>query len=418
MYDYGVLQHIPPLCKFFDVTNFPFPNSFPFIRALIERGTLQPHELLRFFMVGVGTDEVGIRRIFRALPKEAIDQATQDYRTSYPPNLLARIVHRIPVLRQMFLSGNLATDLDSELSGDSLYDIHQLMHGRPHTASELRQHLEERLRHEQSGHLLRHLNIERLVGVSVERQRMDQDVKRAMRFYEDHQLDHAEAGAAPLRQFEVLAHYARINLDTFRVIKNNIGCGISSLIAATGATLGTLPAVIFHEARYPVIATLAFLGSLGARWLVKSQIIGAAYQQKEKFWDSLYALADGLTLWLGRAAMTVSEFISIAGSRLAVRSGFRAGLRKIVKSIEDRIVHQNRRDYVPCPAELIGPERTEPPQHHLEAFEQWLCSDGRAHAVPSEVSLAVSCGVLRSLVMARAATFPPSAPPLPFTAET
>lgn len=410
MYDYGVLQYLPPLCRFFDVTNFPFPNSFPFIRALIERGTLQPHELLRFFMVGVGTDEVGIRRIFRSLSKEAIDQSEKEYHTSYPPNFLARVVHRIPILRQMFLSGSLASDLDSELSGDSLYDVHQLMRGRPHSAQEVRSQLEERLHHERSGRLLRHLKLERLVGVSIERARMEKDVQRALKFYEEHCLGSAGAESAALRQFEVLAQYARINLDTFRVIKNNIGCGISSLIAATGATLGTLPAVLFHEARYPVIATLAFLGSLGARWFVKSQIIGAAYQQKEKFWDSLYALADGLTLWLGRAAMTVSEFISIAGSRLAVRSGFRAGLRKIVKSIEDRIVHQNRRDYVPCPAELVGPERMEPPQHHLEAFEQWLGSEGRAHAAPSDVSIAISTGVLRSLTLARgASSFAPAA---------
>ena len=293
----------------------------------------------------------------------------------------------------MFLCGDLMSDLDAELTGDSLYDVQCLMRGRPGTTAELRTHLQERLAHEQSGTLLKHLNLEKLVGVGIERQLMEEDIARALQFYDTHRLD-TERAPQMQRQFEVLAQYARMNLDTFRVIKNNIGCGVSSFIATMGATLGTLPAVLLHEARYPVIAGCAFLGSLGARWFVKSQIIGAAYHQKEKWWDSFYALADGLTLWLGRAAMTVSEFISIAGSHLAVRSGFRAGLRKVVKAMEDRIVHQNRRDYVPCPEESLAPERIDSPEHHIEPFEDWLRGPRQDRSPVSDV---VATGIIRGL---------------------
>jgi hypothetical protein len=136
-------------------------------------------------MVGIGTDVEGIYAVLSNRSQSNIRAIEEDYATRYPPGSVVRFLGRLPFIKNFVLTGNLRHDLNVELSGDSEFDVQQMLRGfrDNSSAKQLCAHIYSTLvlreRHETSGILAKWSRLAAMRGDSVIKRRYDEDFAAA-----------------------------------------------------------------------------------------------------------------------------------------------------------------------------------------------------------------------------------------------
>lgn len=362
--DLGLIRFIPGINNICEKHSFPYCNTFPFIHSIIESGDLTEAETIRYFMEGIGSDREGIRLVLKDRTREEIADIESDYEQKYASDRQYRHLRRIPFIKYFFYDGELRKDLKSELSGDDYFDVMQSLEGRPETPSERYQHLKERLKHEEGGVLLKKLPLGILAGDRAVQERMEKDARAALKFYEKNLENNSAPTREQLLRFEVLARYADISFSAYRSTKMAVGEFVSNSFAFIGASAGTIPFFLAH-APYSALVFGAATGSLVLRWLIRTQITGAAYGRDEKIWDVMRAIVDGASLWTLRlGAITLGHFLSQSMSKSIVKSGFKSSLNQTITQVKDRVLRQKKAHH------LMNLETASMPSAPVEPIKQ------------------------------------------------
>jgi hypothetical protein len=335
-------------------------NSYPFIEAIIKNGNLTPAELLRYFMVGVGTDLNGIMAVLNARSTEEIGEISREYALKFPPGRLSRVLGRIPLVRSFILLGDLRHDLKVETSGDSQFDISLLMEGLPtdptdsHLCAAVFSRLQRRYEHEHSGKLLRALKLISLQGDARILKRFVEDYQIAKRYYEENILGKESPSTDRVTRFLALAKIAEIQANTFRYSKVSVAGLILNSLSFVGATTGAAALIMLSSVSYFEIALGSFIGSMCWRLTSGRFLLGQGFGKNDLMFQFARAVVDGASFFLARfGLMTLGRFLGAQLSKGVVKSGFKSGLGKFIKTVEDKIKHQDKARHVLGPNSSI-----------------------------------------------------------------
>jgi hypothetical protein len=353
--DYFFLSNVPVVARALEHLHWPSMNSYPFLESIVLNGELSPAELLRYFMVGVGTDIEGIYAVLSDCTKKEIEAIESEYARRYAPGRVARFILGLPLIRDMFLNGDLRHDLKVELSGDHEFDISMYMEGLPEGSDErvmcktLLDRLIRRFRHEQSGPLMRLRNgiLSHLRGDGRVVKQFMSDYVRAVDYYRDN-IEHATTlSAAHIKRFSTLVRIAETQADAYREAKVAISNLVLNSGAAIGATLGATSVILISALPWWSGPFAAGLGSLTWRWVQGRLVLGKGFGTTDATFQALRAFIDGasmFTIKLGVA--TLSGLLGRQLSSAAAKGGFKTSLHKFIKKLEDGIKRQNKARHV------------------------------------------------------------------------
>ncbi len=353
--DYFFLAKIPGVARVLEKLHWPCMNSYPFLESIVTNGGLSPAELLRYFMVGIGTDIEGIYAVLSDCTKPEIEQIVDEYARRYAPGRIATFLSKVPLARDLILNGDLRHDLKVELSGDHEFDISIYMEGLPEGSDEklmcktLLERLMRRFRHEQSGPLMRLRNglLSHLRGDGRVVKQFMSDYLRAVDYYRDN-IEHATTLSADhIRRFSTLVRLAETQADAYREAKVAISNLVLNSGAAIGATLGATSVILISALPWWSGPLAAGLGSLSWRWLQGRLVLGKGFGTTDATFQALRAFIDGasmFTIKLGVA--TLSGLLGRQLSSAAAKGGFKTSLHRFIKKIEDSIKRQNKARHV------------------------------------------------------------------------
>jgi hypothetical protein len=292
-------------------------DHYYLMARLVTKGQLSPAEYLRDCMIGLGTDEDGIRRVLKGKSAADLTAIEKDYAKfrrydfadgfSLKPLTMAR--HLLASLVALgngrsikealkirsLTSRSLGDDLRHELAGEDWRDIKELLKGAPRTPLERFAILSSRYEYERSGRLNRLIDKFTREGAA-----MDRDFARLKKFYEEKILDKSPSHA-DLQRFETLMRYTENAFDSFRGTKHSIAFTGANLFSAGTSTVATLLVMTLNQ---PLIVAMVATGlaSLAGRVLVKWGLNSEGYGREEFAADLGLSVIDGATLAVGKIA--------------------------------------------------------------------------------------------------------------------
>lgn len=351
--DYLFLSAFPRLCRYLDRVWWPTTGSLPFIESVVRNGKLAPAELLRYFMVGIGTDIEGIYAVLSNRSQSNVQAIEQDYAKRYPPGAITRVLGRLPLIKNFVLTGYLRHDLKVELSGDSEFDVTQMLRGFPDNSSpkQLCEHVYSTLvlrkQHETSGILARWSRLAAMRGDSVIKKRYDDDFAAAADYFQKHIAPTVNPSLECVVRFLTLARLTDIHANSFRETKNLLGEVALNSGAFVGVLLGTSAVLALATFSYPIVATASFLGSLAWRLTVGRCVLGRGFGRGEVMFQSARAFIDGVSIFTVRLGVaTLGQFIGGQLSKSAAKGGFKTGFNKMIRSMENRVRRQDKARHV------------------------------------------------------------------------
>jgi hypothetical protein len=351
--DYLFLSAFPKLCAYLDRVWWPTTGSLPFVESLVRHGRLAPAELLRYFMVGVGTDIEGIYAVLSNRSQSDIRLIEEDYANRYPPGAITRFLGRVPFFKNFVLTGNLRHDLNVELSGDSEFDVQQMLRGfrDNSTPKQLCAHVYSTLvlreRHETSGILAKWSRLAALRGDSVIKKRYEEDFVAADKYFKKHIAPSKNPSVECVVRFLTLARLTDVHANSFRETKNLLGEVFLNSGAFVGVVLGTSAVLALATFSYPIVATASFLGSLTWRLTVGRCVLGRGFGRGEVMFQSARAFVDGVSIFTVRVGVaTLGQFIGGQLSKSAAKGGFKTGFNKMIRSMENRVRRQDKARHV------------------------------------------------------------------------
>lgn len=351
--DYLFLSAFPRLCEKLDRVWWPTTGSYPFIESVVLNGRLSSAELVRYFMVGLGTDVEGIYAVLSNRSQSSIASIEKEYASRYPPGVLSRTLGRIPVLKHFVLLGEIRHDLNVELSGDSEFDVQQMLNGFRDNASlkQLSAHiyatLVARKQHETSGLLARWSRMAALRGDSVIKRRYDEDYEAAVNYFKQHIASCRSPSVNTVVRFLTLARLADIHANSFRETKNLLGDVFLNSGAFVGVILGTTAVLALAAFSYPIVATASFIGSLTWRLTVGRFVLGRGFGRGEIIFQGARAFIDGVSIFTVQlGAATLGQFIGGQLSSSAAKGGFKTSFNKMIRSMENRVRRQDKARHI------------------------------------------------------------------------
>lgn len=251
---------------------------------LVRNGRVSWSKLLFFCVVGVGTDEDGLRELFEEITVEELELARKEFRVLWES--------RAPWYERPFpnLFGNLETRIWLETGGDSWFDLKEYFITEQNRSRELHDRLFDLHRHEQSGLLLKRLDVLSRTGSL-----MNRDAKAVRAFYESHKNDLSGNAAVRLR-FNGLIRYAELDCELFRAVKHHMGNHGTNLIATAAVALAVF-ALTSQKLDLVTVMTCTGLVSIGCRIVLKTMLKGRGYHRGEVGADIFFGVFDGLTLF-------------------------------------------------------------------------------------------------------------------------
>lgn len=358
--DYHVLASMPAVCRVLEHLWWPCMNSYPFIDAIIKNGNLTPAELLRYFMVGVGTDIEGIMAVLEGRSTEEIEEICREYAEKFPPGRISRMLGKVPIIRSFILLGDLRHDLKVETSGDSEFDVSLLMEGLPTNPTDTQlcaaifSRLERRFTHEQSGKLLGALKLVSLQGDSKILKRFIDDFHIAKTYYDENIIKNPSPTTDQVTRFLALAKIAEIQANTFRFSKTSVAGLVLNSLSFVGATTGAVALIMLSSVSYFEIAFGSFLGSMCWRMTNGKFLLGQGFGKNDLMFQFARAVVDGASFFLARfGLMTLGRFLGTQLSKGVVKSGFKSGLGRFIKTVENKIKHQDKARHVLGPNSSI-----------------------------------------------------------------
>jgi hypothetical protein len=350
--DYFFLSKFPPVCTLLEPLYWPCMNSYPFLESIVLNGKLSPAELLRYFMVGIGTDIEGIYAVLSDCTKAEIEAIEAEYSQRYPPGRITRFLKKVPVIREGILMGELRHDLKVELSGDHEFDITVYMEGLPDTSDEkmmcmtLLRRLERRFQHEQSGQLMKHGLLSHLRGDGRVRKQFVADFNNAKRYYHDN-IEYATCITADqIKRFSTLVRLAEVQADAYREAKVAVSNLVLNSGAAIGATVGATCVIMISALPWWSGPIAAGLGSLTWRWVQGRLVLGKGFGRTDATFQAVRAFGDGASMFTVKLGATLSGLLGRQLSSAATKGGFKTSLNKFIKKIEDGIKRQNKARHV------------------------------------------------------------------------
>jgi hypothetical protein len=351
--DYSILSTLPGVCRALDRSWWPITGSYPFVVSAVRSGGLAPAELLRYFMVGLGTDVEGIYAVLSNRSYSDIRAIEHDYAKRYPPGSVIRWLGRVPLIRNFILTGDLRKDLDVELSGDSEFDVQQMLLGfRDNlTPKQLCVHvfssLVLRRYHETSGIFAKWSRLASVRGDSFVKRRYDADFRAAEEYFNAEIAPVQKPTTACVVRFLFLARLTEIQATSFRETKNLLGDLLLNSGAVLGVVLSTAAVLSLATFSYPIVATASFVGSLAWRLAMGRCILGRGFGKGEIIFQAARALIDGLTIFTVRTGLvTLGQFIGGQLSKTAAKGGFKTGFNSMIKKMEGRVRRQDKARHV------------------------------------------------------------------------
>jgi hypothetical protein len=288
-------------------------NDLAKAKILMEKGKLSEAQQLKFAMEGAGTDEDAVRNALQGKTREEIAKIRTDYRKETGRELTA--------------------DLASELTGRERFDASQALKGKPTTAQEAVQRLNEAHQFERGGE-------GNSFGRSVvdlfsdHGQRLDHNVNRANHSLERYEQLRAEGrteeAAAEKARLDQLVGYSQSDVESVREAKDSAG-DVAGTVAATAAGVAVI-AVTAGTATPLVAAGLAAAAGGTSRVLVAGAIQGDGYGLEQGVSDFGRGAIDGGTAIIGAgtgkvATRAVSEAAEGVARNRILTTGVRQGIR-------------------------------------------------------------------------------------------
>ena len=361
--DYGFLHKLPLICRWLDKTPFPNNSSYPFIRKIIRDGRLTEAEMLRYFIEGLGSDAEGIRTVLRDRPKSEIDRISAAYAELYPIGKQTRFFRQIPLIRRFLRSGDLRTDILSELSGKDRFDVAAMLNGAPDTPAAIISLIRDRLEYERGRGIIRWLLESRLTPKRYRyalASAKDDSVRAERLFAHQEKSPQELAFGAQLRSFQVI-RLAEHGLEQIRLLKLKLSRIVAKVATWGGALAGGALAFQLHDPAAVMVLGGALIGKIGSRWLIRRSIERAHYSLEDGFWDVTRDCIDSAGFFFfatGRLGAAVFSVIGkIAGetiSKKLVRQGMKLSLGRAMGSIESFFRHQQRLSKIVCATKSLG----------------------------------------------------------------
>ncbi len=347
--DFGLLSRSPLLCSFLEKLWWPYTNSYPFVESLIRHGELKSHELLRYFMLGIGTDVRGIYAVLSNRTHREIECISSAYAEHYPPGPIARVLGKVPIVRNYMLLGDLRHDLRVELSGDHEFDISLFCEGLPDTRNErlicatMYDHLIRRYEHERGGLLMRNGLLTAIRGDRMVLNNLERDYNRAISFYQHHIEKHDQVAPEVIKRFCTLARLVQVQADAYREAKVSLGSLILNSGAFIGATLGATATLLFTSFSLWTAAPASACGSLLWRWAHGRLLLGNGFGRTDATFQMIRAFVDGASIFTMRAGVTsLGTFLGNKLTSGVAKSGFKTSLHRFIQSLEERVGHQDK----------------------------------------------------------------------------
>jgi hypothetical protein len=352
--DYPFVHVIPSVSRFLEHFTWPFTNSYPFLKTLVDTGDIPAHQRVRYYLLGLGTDVDGIYAEIEDLTvnqKNALSAAYRDeYWRPWSP-----LVARIPIINQFVLIGDLRHDLKVELSGDHEFDIGVHLEGLPTYGNDrelcetLMNRVRRRFDHEFSGKLVRMrdgaLNHLRGDGAIVRMFRRDH--LNVVHFYREHIEGRERLEPEHIQRFCTLVKLFEIQADAYREAKIALSGIVLNSGAALGATVGASLSVFIAHWHWSMTMLAAGSGSLLWRWAQGTAILGRGFGKTDATFQAMRAFVDGASMFMVRlGAITLSSFLGRQLSGSAVKGTFKTSLNKLFQNIEQRITRQNKAQHL------------------------------------------------------------------------
>jgi len=320
---------------------------------VVRNGKLSLEDFFRYLLVGIGTDVEGIYAVLSNRSQSNIRAIEEDYERRYPAGPLTSFLGRVPFIKNFVLTGNLRHDLNVELSGDSEFDVKQMLRGfRDHsTPKQLCAHIYSTLvlrkNHETSGILAKWTRLAAMRGDSVVKRRYDQDFAAAEEYFKKHIAPSKHPPVECVVRFLTLARLTDIHANSFRETKNLLGDVFLNSGAFVGVVLGTTAVLALATFSYPIVATASFVGSLAWRLTIGRCVMGRGFGRGEVMFQSARAFIDGVSIFTVRVGVaTLGQFIGGQLSKSAAKGGFKTGFNKMIKSMENRVRRQDKARHV------------------------------------------------------------------------
>jgi hypothetical protein len=335
-------------------------------------------ELIRFFMEGPGTDVDGMRKVLAGKTTQGLDKIRADYSKRYSEVDSRNSLKKVPFLRNFMFKGDLDKDIETEVSGDDLFDLRKLLAGREISAEQIYQNIKDRFSHETSGKLMRRIKNLTICRVMPTYKMVSDDVKSCLEYYHRNLKGKTKSTEAELVRFMTLARFAERSLDAFRKNKSAATKFASNSLAFLGATTGAVPGMLFGWP-YLMIAGGAITGSFIVRHTLQKLFSGNAYGREEKIIDGIRAVIDGgslLTMRLGQVSaatlQVLGRFFGASIGKNVMKSGVKMGLHTFIKSVESRIRNQDKARHVL--SEVRGPLLHDGPERRIQEFLEGVSS--------------------------------------------
>ncbi len=353
--DYFFLAKVPFLCRGLDRTWWPFTSSAPFIESLARYGELRPSELLRYFLIGIGTDVDGIYAVLANQTVEEIREIERDYASTYPASRFTKLCSKIPFVREFILTGDLRNDLHVELSGDHDFDISLCYEGMPDQSNDreycatLMNRLTRRFNHERGGALLRLRGglLSQLRGDGRVLRRFVEDYQAALAFYRAHIESASALEPDHIKRFNTLVRLAETQADAFRDAKITVSNLVLNSGAFIGASVGAAAVLFFSSLPWWSAAVASGCGSLCWRWVQGTLLLGRGFGKTDAAFQAVRAFIDGASMFTIRAGVaTLSGFLGRQLSSGVAKGSFKTSLHRFIRSIENSIRRQDKARHI------------------------------------------------------------------------
>lgn len=292
------------------------------VEDLIRTGRVSWSKLLYFCVVGVGTDEEGLRELFEEISSTDLDRARIEFTEIWK--------ERAPWYERFLPSwfGELERRIWLETGGDSWFDLKEYFAPRMLAAHGAYEKVANLHRHERSGYLL-----QRFQRFSKTTMLMNYDIGAVRAFYERFSTQ-LEVDRAVSIRFDALIRFAELDLELFREIKHQIGNHATNIVATMTVALSVF-ALTSQRLNLTSVMIITGIVSVVCRVVLKTMLKGRGYHRGEILADIFFGTFDGVTLFathLFRQALI--QFGMKTVTKLGVTNGIAHLSRRIGKRTE------------------------------------------------------------------------------------
>jgi hypothetical protein len=342
--DFGVFRKIPGLVSISRYLSYPFTNSYPYVKSIIEHGKLNDAQILSFLMDGVGCDSAGIKTHVSLMTKKEFDNASEEYPNIRRVTNISKFMGKIPLFGILFYTGDLKTDILKEVSGDTYFDIKRQVDCDPNNFHSIFNSVAERVKHELGGYLLKDLHFERLLMQRPLRELLNKRFQELSEIYQTiSESDFQSPSCIKNARFNYLVRSIESICDSYRITRTTLGNKVADLLSAGSALLGTLPAYVFLNLSYWYILPLAFTTCLLGRYLIQRNIIGIqGLGPQQKAIQVAKALGESSSMMTARVSFQVGKIISESISKMFFKTGYKTFFQRTVNKFQDKLLNQRK----------------------------------------------------------------------------